>query len=774
MIARGCAFILILCAPHLATFAQPSGTISGMVTDSISGEILIGAQVLLQVDSVSAAKPVPLRSVATNKFGFYSIPDIPPGRYRLSVRMLGYAVSTFECFMSGEVTPLRFDIELHQENIPFAEIVVEAERSPRLLTPVNAVSVKQDVLKGVPSLGGESDILRTLQLLPGITSESELSSGLYVRGSSPDQNLTLVDGVAIVNPAHLGGILSTFNSDAISDVQLIKGAFPAEYGGRTSSVLDITMKNGTRERLSGTAGISLLSSRMMLEGPITGNTTFMVSGRRMYFDLLLPMFANTEKTPSYYFYDLNGKVSTVLSPTDRISVSGYAGRDILTRSPANEDANFDIDWGNKALSTRWTHVLDPRAFMNLSLTYSAFNFTTRIKSSPSTGNQDYRSSSGIGDLVLQGEVQVFRREDHAVKFGIWLSRNTYEVSALDKVGDQVRASLPSSLQHSLDAVVFVQDDWRIAPPLSLNVGVRLNHMQDGSFTDLEPRLALSYRISDDVTLKGAYAIAHQYMHLVVRNDISFPTDLWVHSGDGITPSRTRQISAGMEVYLNEGSYLFSVEAYHKNMLHLYEYRETAEMTPGVPTAANFTSGVGEAYGTEILIEKKAGVFTGWIGYTLAWTTRTFAELNGGRTFYPHYDKRHDLSVVGTYKLSDRWELGATWTYSTGETYTLPAGIFYYGKTGTEGRYYLDYPERNGYRLPSFHKLDFGANHSFPWFGLPFRLSLDIYNVYNRQNPFARYIKYEQVGTMAPATYAPSLKQLTLFPFLPTLGLSCTF
>lgn len=768
MIAIRLAFLLVMCLPLMHGMAHPSGTISGTVTDSLSGEILIGAHVVLRADSGIGTGHN--RSIATNKFGFYSIPDVPPGRYLLTVRTLGYAAATRDCIIDGEDAPLRMDVGLNQESIRIGEIVVEGERPPEAPVSLNAVSVRQDVLKQIPSLGGESDVLRTLQLLPGVTAASELSSGLYVRGSSPDENLTLVDGVEIMNPAHLGGLLSTFNSDAISDAQLIKGAFPAEYGGRTSSVLDLTTKNGTRERLSGAAGLSLLSSRLMLEGPLSDNTTFMLSGRRMYFDLLLPLFADAEKTPSYYFYDLNGKVTMTLSLNDRISVSGYTGRDALARSPSNEDANFDIGWGNTAVSTRWTHVLDPKVFTTISLAYSGYSFSTRINTSPSTGNQNYASSSNIGNLALQGEVQVFSHEDHALKFGTLLVRNSYEVSAVDQIGQQVRASIPSSLQHALDASVFLQDDWKIMPSLSMNAGVRLNRMQDGAFTNLEPRLTLSYRILDDVTFTGAYAIAHQYLHLVVRNDISFPTDIWIQSGDGIEPSRTTQISSGVEVNPGQGEYLLRVEAYHKNMDDLYEYRDMAEMTAGVPIPENFTSGTGEAYGAELFIEKRAGALSGWIGYTLAWTTRTFPELNGGRTFYPRFDKRHDVSVVATYKLSDTWDLGATWTYASGETYTLPAGLFYF-----QTRYYLDYPDRNGYRLPPFHKLDLSANHSFSWFGLPFRLSLDIYNVYNRQNPFARYIKYDKVGTVGTTDiYYPYLKQLTLFPILPTIGLSCTF
>jgi len=328
------------------------------------------------------------------------------------------------------------------------------------------------------------------------------------------------------------------------------------------------------------------------------------------------------------------------------------------------------------------------------------------------------------------------------------------------------------VQRSWDASAFLQDEWRVTGAFSLNAGARINSMQDGSFTDLEPRLALSCRILDNVTLSAAYAVAHQYLHLVVRNDISFPTDIWVQSGDGILPSSTEQVSAGIQ--LDFRGELLRVEAYHKSLKNLYEYRDMAEITAGVPTSANFTSGTGEAYGGELFVEKKLGPLTGWVGYTLAWTTRTFPELNNGQTFFPHYDKRHDVTLVVLYRVDEAWDLGATWTYASGETYTLPAGLFFYGLPQERGRYYLDYPDRNGYRLPPFHKLDVSANHSFTWFGLSFRLSMDIYNVYNRQNPFARYIKYEEVGPAFAKYSYPYLKQLTLFPILPSFGLRCTF
>jgi Carboxypeptidase regulatory-like domain/TonB-dependent Receptor Plug Domain len=751
--------------------AQVRGSISGTVTDSVSGEVLIAAQVLLFGDTASA----PLRSVATNKFGFYSIQNIPPGQFRLVARTLGYLPVTTVCSMTQGRPSLLIDLQLTQTSIGLEEVVVQGDRSAGIDVEMNSVRVQPAIMATVPSLGGESDLIRTMQLLPGVSSESELSSGLYVRGSSPDQNLTLLDGMPILNPAHLGGLLSTFNSDAISDVQLIKGAFPAEYGGRTSSVLDVTMKNGTKERLGGAAGISLLSSRLMLQGPISNNATFMVSARRMYLDLLIPVFADEEKTPTYYFYDLNGKASIALSPDDRLSVNAYGGRDVLRRSTENEDVNFDIHWENTAIGTRWTHIFSPSLFSSTSLTFTNYGFGTRVYSSPSKAYQNYHSSSVIRDLTLRQEFQFSPHEDHNMQFGGEVVEDRYDVSALDIVADQVRASIPESNNNAVDMAAYLQDEWRITNALTANVGVRLNAMQNRMFKDVEPRVALAFKLSDDVTLKGAAAIAHQYMHLVVRNDIAFPTDIWIRSGDGIAPSSTKQASFGFDAYLAGRRYLLTVEAYDKQLKNLYEYRESAELTAGVPTKENFTSGSGEAYGVELFFEKKAGPLTGWIGYTLAWTRRTFAELNSGRTFYPRYDRRHDVSIVASYRASDTWEFGATWTFASGQAYTLPSGLFYYPVNSEGGgRAYLDYPERNSYRLPPFHKLDVSAVHSFSWFGLPFRLSLNVYNLYDRQNPFARYIKYDETPTLFGTDYVPSQKQLTLFPVLPTLGLSCTF
>ncbi len=402
----------IFAAGSTALNPQSGCSVAGVVTDQRSGEVVIGAAVMIfadaQVSGDTALSGHPLRGVITNKFGFFSLAQIPEGRYWLVVRSLGYLRFARKILVANQ--PLRVDITLEPESIG-NEVTVTAQKNPAPTASISSINVKPDMLQHLPSLGGETDIFRALQLLPGVKSSSEISSGLYVRGGSPDQNLTLLDGVIVYNPTHLAGFMSTFNSDAIQDIHLIKGAFPAEYGGRISSVLDLTMKEGTKEKIEGTAGISMIDSRLMLEGPISDNSTFMISGRRMYLDLLYALAPTDSNsvTPDYYFYDLNGKVNYKLGENDHLFLSGYFGRDVFGTPIASDSNVSSIYWGNATGNLRWSHIISPNLFTNFSAIYTNYTFSADLedKHFDAPPDNNFKSVSGIQDYTLHGDAQYF-------------------------------------------------------------------------------------------------------------------------------------------------------------------------------------------------------------------------------------------------------------------------------------------------------------------------------------------------------------------------------
>jgi hypothetical protein len=764
-----------------ASRAQSSHSVAGIVTEGRSGEAVIGAAVALFPDTSLKGKPV--RGAITNKFGFYSMAGVPEGTYQLVVRSLGYGRLVRE--VKVDKGSVRLDLQLVQESIAGGEVTVEGQKESGVTRRISSIDVKPEMLQHLPSFGGETDIFRALQLLPGVKSSSEVSSGLYVRGGSPDQNLTLLDGVIVYNPSHLAGFMSTFNSDAIQDIHLIKGAFPAEYGGRLSSVLDLTMKEGTKEKVTGTAGVSLINSRLTVEGPLTENSTWMISGRRMYLDLVL--LATSEQyrreAPRYYFYDLNGKVNYRLNASDRLFVSGYFGRDVLSVPQSADDSTFaDIHWGNSTLNLRWSHIFSPEMFVNMSGIYTDYGFTVDLEDRSSRANPDdnFKSVSGVKDYMLRAEGTWFPHPDHTVKFGTEATEHRFRADASADIGDFGRIDAHPTILNSIDIALFGQDEWRITPLLNSNIGVRGYYFEKGNYFRLEPRLAFAYTVADNTEVTAAFSLGNQFLHLITRNDIALPTDVWFPSTATIKPESALQGVLGYQTHLFDNAYLFSVEGYYKSMKNLYEYKDTASFSLNVPLESSFTSGTGEAYGVEVFLNKQVGSFTGWIGYTLSWTKRFFPELNNGKPFYPRYDQRHDIQATITYALSDTWEFGASWVYATGQAYTVPIGQYSFpSEPGVNNGYSwydsrLDYTERNGYRLPAFHKLDLNFTNKFTWFGLPWQFSINVYNAYNHKNVFAQYLQRDYSYYDNNESQAYKIHRVTLFPIIPTFGLSCKF
>jgi len=757
--------IAIVC---IETFAQTNlATVSGTITEGNSGENVISLTVVLYKDSIQAK---PYRGTYTNKFGFYSFTQLPAGEYIIVATGVGYQQYRKKITLK-EGENLRLNIKMKSVDVQTEEVVVTAERDAESPTArISAVNVSPNFIFKLPSLGGESDVFRALQNLPGVKQSSELSSGLYIRGGSPDQNLYLLDGVIVYNPNHLGGFLSVFNGEALRDIKLIKGAFPAEYGGRLSSVLDMTMKEGRKDKFAGSASVSLISSRLTLEGPITENTSFMISGRRMYFDILTSMFLPEDEVPQYYFYDLNAKVNHKISDNDHIFLSGFLCKDVL-EAPEEEDMNFDINWGNKTSNLRWMHIVSPELFTNFSLIYTDYTFNTNIFDKKNKSN-NFISTSEIRDWTLRAEAQYLPAKNHKIKTGIELINHRFLAKTAFNIENDYEIPFNSKDATSIEASVYMQDEWDITELFSTNIGGRLYYFQEANYVKFEPRWSAAYKLTENTSLKASASLAHQFLHLIIRNDFSVMTDLWFPSTKNVLPSRSLQGVFGVEQFFDEGKYLLSLELYYKDMKNLYEYKDSATFSFGVPLENQFTRGKGYSYGVELFFNKRFGNLTGWVGYTLSWTQRKFRELNNGRPFYPRYDRRHDVNLVLTYAFSDSWELGATWYYGTGQAYTMPTGTYRFDEIGFFGweEIKFQYTERNGARLPAFHKLDLNFMHHFNWFSLPWTFSINIYNAYNRRNPFAWYISSDYDGV----NETKKLKQITLFPIIPTFGLSVKF
>lgn len=789
---------------HQATTAKApeklvQGTISGTVTEAVSGEAVIGVNVMLFAEGASQKSSAkPLTGARTNKYGFYSIPNVGAGVYDLLVRGIGFKTLVKSVTFSEGDAAVRVNLALQPEAARAGQVTVSASRDDAQTSTakISTVSLSQEIIKSLPALGGEADVFRAFQLMPGVRTGNEVSNGLFVRGGSPDQNLTLLDGVVIYNPTHLGGLLSVFNTDALRDTRLLKGALPSEYGGRLSSVIDISMKEGTKEKFSGTAGLSILNARVTLEGPINENATFMISGRRLWLDLLAAALNEPIKKwfpqaasliPSYFFYDLNAKINYKLSDDDRLYVSGYWGYDLLKNPQVFTDATFDVSWGNSLANVRWNHIFSSSLFGNFQASFTNYDFSTNIASQQLNGDTlRFGSVSRIRDWTLKGNAEWTPSDAHNVKFGVEGIFHQFRGAAVSNGtfsggGFTLDATNSNEIQ-SLETAVYAQDEWQITPSLAVNAGLRGVWFQNGNYSFLEPRLSASYALTDAITLRGSFAQANQFIHLIIRNDIGVPSDVWFPSTERIKPASGQQYVLGGEVQMFEKEWLFSVEGYYKHQNNLLEFKDDAQFSLLAPTEDQLTSGSGDAYGVEFFLNKRLGKWTGWIGYTLSWAWRTFADLNDGKPFHPRFDRRHDVSVVVNYKLDDKWDFGATWVYQTGQAFTMPIGQYDFVQL-TNGRVPAGTPnpryqstERNGFRLPDFHKLDLTATHHFEWLGLPFNVSLSIYNAYSRANPFVWNIRTrDEKQADGSIKKIPYIEEVSLIPFiLPTFGFGFTF
>jgi hypothetical protein len=751
--------------------AQEKYTISGTIRSAQSGEALIGANIL-----VKELKNV---GIATNAYGFYSL-TIPGGTHTLLVQYLGFRTEVDTLVLNSDRT---LNVELTPEPIRVQEVVVSGERTNRNVTSTEMSTNKIEVaeVKSIPVLLGEQDILKTIQLLPGIQSVGEGSTGFYARGGGVDQNLIILDEAPVYNSSHLLGFLSVFNSDAIKDVKVMTGGIPAEYGGRLSSVVDIRTDEGNSKEFGGTGGVGLIASRLTLQGPIVRDQgSFIVSGRRTYADLFFKLSTDTTiNRSSLYFYDLNAKANYKLGDNDRIYLSGYFGRDNF-----NYPNTFGFNWGNTTATARWNHIFADHLFSNTSLIFSDYEYTNNV----GAGTTQYEITSGIRDVNFKTDFEYFVDSDNTIRFGVNAIYHTFLPGSV--TAGPTSSANTFNLEHrfALENAAYVSNELGLFPGFKINYGLRFStfsllgpghiytYDQDGNpqdtasygsgkfittYTSLEPRVSANLLIDESSSVKASYTRTSQYLHLLSNSTTTNPSDLWVPSSNNVKPEYADQVDAGYFRNFDDNEYEASLEVYYKSMQNIIDYKNGADLqlNPTVESLLRF--GKGWSYGAELLVRKKFGQISGWLGYTLSRTREQIPDVNYGQSFPAHQDRTHDISVVLIYNESPAWTFSAVWVYNTGNAVTFPSGNYW-----IDGRLVPYYTERNGYRMPAYHRLDLSATWTL---GPRSSLNFSLYNAYDRMNAYS--INFRQDPNDPNRTQAI---QTTFFPIIPSITYNFKF
>ena len=804
--------ILILFITNV--FGQNKHTISGYITDKNNGESIVGVNIYCKKLNLG---------VTSNAYGFYSL-TLPEGAYDISYSFIGYKTENKNFNLNNSV---RYDIEFQLSSININEVVVTSEKNIVEQTQTSMIDIPIEQIKTIPALLGEVDVLKAIQLLPGVQS-SEGSSGFYVRGGGPDQNLILLDGVPVYNASHIGGLFSVFNADAIKTVRLTKGGFPARFGGRLSSVLQIDMKEGNMKEFRGDATIGLIASKLTFEGPIIKDkTSFIVAARRTYADLFVKPFLPASTDLTLYFYDLNAKINHKISKNDRLYLSAYMGNDAFVvdydgsreggkaGGGSSEDGtlNFGLGYGNITSTLRWNHLFSDKLFSNTTLTYSRYSFHTDfgVFSTQSTvlGSENTEINfgyiSGIEDLGGRIDFDYAPNPNHDIKFGTSYTYHHFFPGAtnlnfsidypiLDTLNQDV--NIDTILNFSGNTNVhemffYVEDNVKITNRLKANIGLHIGYYSLANTTSssniglmdkinnktnfsLQPRVSARYLLNEDWSIKASYAKMQQNIHLLSNSSVGFPSDIWVPAIDSVPSQKSQQWAANVTTQLYNGKFELSLEGYYKTMSDLITYKAGYSNLESTESWVNSVEngGEGESYGAEIFLQKKKGKTTGWIGYTLSWTNRKFENINFGEWYSYKFDRRHDFSLVISHKFNKKWDIGATWVYGTGNAITFPQGV-YLGMPHTSPwsdqltvESVESYGERNSTRLPAYHRLDFGINKHSEKQKFESTWSLGAYNLYNRKNPWFAYLVYEDNQRVA--------KQVSLFPIIPSISYRIQF
>ena len=783
----------------IGLLSAQTNTMSGYIKDSKTGEALIGATVYIPEESKGAT---------TNVYGFYSI-TLNSAVHQVKYSYVGYedVIKTID-FKEH----IRLNIELSEAEDLLDEVVIEASQSDENTTSaqMGKIDLSMDKIKTIPAFMGEVDVLKTIQFLPGVSSGGEGNTGFYVRGGGPDQNLILLDEATVYNASHLFGFFSVFNADAIKNVSLIKGGMPSNYGGRLSSVLDITMKDGNYKSFQADGGLGLIASRLTLQGPIKKDTSsFIISGRRTYIDVLVEPFipdSSSSKGSGYFFYDLTAKLNWRLSDKDRLYFSGYFGRDIFTFNNKDLDFIFKVPWGNATASMRWNHLFSDRLFVNTTAVFTDYDFAFE----GGTSDFNFKLSSGVRDGNLKQDYTFYPNSLHNIKFGWNYTLHRFIPSSTEASSNDVQFDTGDEVKiYGNEAAIYLLDEWDINENLKINVGFRLSMYQHiGPFTRYfknpntgttdstitynnfkpiktyfgpEPRFSARYLFQDNSSFKLGVAHNYQYIHLASISSVSLPTDLWFPSTEIVKPQIGTQYSVGYFKNFSENKYEASVELYYKDLKNLIEYKENSFPEDNLKNNVDnqLTFGQGYSYGAEFFIKKRTGNFNGWLGYTYSKTMRQFDEIDDGGWFPAKYDRRNDLSVVLQYDLTDRINIGAVFVYATGNSITLPERRWF---SLEENRIITVWSERNAYKLDPYHRVDISLTID----AKPFKTvvnkqtneasqikkkvtsswNFSVYNVYNRANPY--FIFFDYSGDPSQGTVDFGANQVSLFPILPSI------
>ena len=772
--------VLIFCCTAL--FAQQKKfTISGYVSEKGSKESLIGVGIYI---------PKLNKGVVTNNYGFYSI-TLPADTLVLVITYVGYETQKKEVVLDKNIS---LNIEM-VEGVVLQEVVItdSAQHSISQNSRMSVIELPVEQVKNIPALLGEKDVLKVILLLPGVQKGNEGSSGIYVRGGGPDQNLIILDDATVYNAYHLFGFFSLFNGDALKSIELTKGGFPARYGGRLSSVIEMNMKEGNKEQLHGEAGIGLISSRITLEGPIIKNkSSFLFSARRTYLDALIYPFLPKDTKGGYFFYDMNAKVNYDFGDKNKLYLSGYFGKDkFYAKLLSDHDTEKDnINWGNATATARWNHLYNSKLFSNASLIFTNYNFRVGYSDEYDGDVYSLRYTSGIKDGTAKYDLYFIPNTSHYIRAGVLSTYHHFTPSALVGKGPDA-ADNESRVSHTnaLESAIYLEDDYLVNERIKINAGFRLSHflVEGRNYLKPEPRISVRYMLKEDLSVKASYTIMNQYVHLLSNTGIGLPTDLWVPSTKNVGPQHSQQFALGAAKDLPKKNLTVSLEGYYKLSTDIIGYKEGASFLPAddpsgsteIKWEDNITRGKSWSYGAELFIQRKFGKFTGWLGYTLSWTWMQFDSLNYGKKFFARYDRRHDISLVGIYKLNDHITISATWVFGTGNAITLPLSTYqtvFHNPGGSSAStngpsmnmlYYVeDYGDKNAFRMTPYHRMDIGIQFMKKKKRCERTFEVGVYNVYNHMNPYFYYIQQKNGVN--------KLMQVSLFPIIPSVSWTYKF
>ncbi|MDR1221788.1 MAG: TonB-dependent receptor [Tannerella sp.] len=796
MIKTTLFFVFCICCA--VNIHAQSCTVSGYITDAETKEALIGATVVEKQTR---------QGYTSNNYGFYSF-KIPGGDVKLTCSFLGYEELEFDFVLTKDTTIL---VELRLSPLELAEVTVTARHSNLENVRLGTAYVPLATVRNMPALLGESDLMKSLQFVPGVQNTSEGKSDLSVRGGTPDQNLVLLDGIPVYSTSHVFGFLSIFNTDALKNVTLYKSAFPARFGGRLSSVVDIATKDGNKERFTGSATLGLLSAKINLEGPlIKDRTSFTFSARRSFADLFMGKIqewtGSDDENPSkagFFFYDLNAKLHHKLTDRTSVYLMAYNGNDRLENTASEKPETKNIihsqtrqnwKWGNTIVAAKLNHAIKSDLFVNAILSCNQYNYNTSIDKSYVYTDESWAErkafngldyDSGIRDYSAGIDMEYFPANSHLIRTGGLFVRHDFRPEIINKKtnedgGEDIDNNTPRNTIAE-EFAFYAEDDWDITKSLKVNYGIRFSsfHVNKHTYRSVDPRLSLRYLLSPRWSVKAGYSRMQQYIHLLSSNSLILQTDLWVSATDRVKPMDSRQYSIGM-VWAVSPSFEFSVESYYKHMGNVIEYRDGASFA-GLSTGweSKVEAGRGRAYGVEFFLEKKAGSLTGTLSYALAKTERRFNEINYGEWFPAKFDHRHNINLNLAYKLNRKVDFMFNWTYSSGDRVTIPymsLAIPDIPGRMSDDMQALQLDHRNNYHMGAYHRLDVGMNYYTRRKGNRYGVfNFSVYNAYNRMNPYILYAEtHLEIHPDGTHEYTRKLKQLTLFPIMPSISYTYNF